>query len=58
VTRHTRIDHLYVIEVTQIHNELQYALADSLGTGISKTLDWHLHNEKGGYTVLGALSVN
>jgi dTDP-D-glucose 4,6-dehydratase len=58
VTRHTRNGHQYAIEVTKIHIELQYALADSLGTGMAKTLDWHLHNEKGGYPVLEALSVN
>lgn len=39
-------DRRYAIDATKTNNELGYVPTESFETGIARTLDWYLHNEK------------
>jgi len=46
VTDRAGHDRRYAIDATKTNNELGYVPAESFETGIAKTLNWYLHNEK------------
>ena len=39
-------DRRYAIDATKTNDELGYVPSESFETGIAKTLDWYLSNEK------------